>query len=369
MNVTFLIGNGFDINLGLDTRYSDFVKVYKNMPANQEVIKKFRKNISENSELWADAEIALGEYTNNFKAGEGALFSECKEDFCVELSRYLKNQELRIEYDISKEAIQKAFLNLNKITNPFPTLERDLLNRTYQSHLSEPVKFNFINFNYTKTLDMCIKTICNIPNIWGTHMYNSRIIDHKICQEVIHVHGTVDKEMILGVNDKSQILNTEIFNCEDGEIYERFLIKQLANNSYMENTDLKAASLMQGSNILYIYGMSIGETDKLWWDRICKWLDSDEHRHLIIHNFNMPPKGITQVRYQLAIKRYTNDFINYYDKQSKTRKNLENQIHITGENIFQDITGIADIKSTSINNETDIKTDINTSMDLAIIKN
>ena len=159
MNVTFLIGNGFDINLGLDTRYSDFVKVYKNMPAKQEVIKEFRKNISENSELWADAEIALGEYTNNFKAGEGALFSDCKEDFCVELSRYLKNQELRIDYDISKEAIQKAFLNLNKITNSFPAVERDFLNRTYQSHLSEPVKFNFINFNYTKTLDMCIKTI------------------------------------------------------------------------------------------------------------------------------------------------------------------------------------------------------------------
>ena len=28
MNITFLIGNGFDLNLGLATAYSDFVKYY-----------------------------------------------------------------------------------------------------------------------------------------------------------------------------------------------------------------------------------------------------------------------------------------------------------------------------------------------------
>ncbi len=28
MNITFLIGNGFDLNLGLKTRYTDFYKYY-----------------------------------------------------------------------------------------------------------------------------------------------------------------------------------------------------------------------------------------------------------------------------------------------------------------------------------------------------
>lgn len=33
MNITFLIGNGFDLNLKLNTRYSDFYKYYiKNDP-------------------------------------------------------------------------------------------------------------------------------------------------------------------------------------------------------------------------------------------------------------------------------------------------------------------------------------------------
>ena len=29
MKITFLVGNGFDLNLGLDTNYSDFLKEYK----------------------------------------------------------------------------------------------------------------------------------------------------------------------------------------------------------------------------------------------------------------------------------------------------------------------------------------------------
>ena len=42
MNITFLIGNGFDLNLGLATAYSDFVKYYKETDA--EVVSRiFRK--------------------------------------------------------------------------------------------------------------------------------------------------------------------------------------------------------------------------------------------------------------------------------------------------------------------------------------
>lgn len=33
MNITFLIGNGFDLNLGLATACSDFVKFYKETDA------------------------------------------------------------------------------------------------------------------------------------------------------------------------------------------------------------------------------------------------------------------------------------------------------------------------------------------------
>ena len=41
MNITFLIGNGFDRNLGLATSYSEFVKVYKNTFAHSDNLLNF----------------------------------------------------------------------------------------------------------------------------------------------------------------------------------------------------------------------------------------------------------------------------------------------------------------------------------------
>ena len=48
MNVTFLIGNGFDINLGLRMKYTDFIEIYREIqPQDNEIIKKFKGNIIE----------------------------------------------------------------------------------------------------------------------------------------------------------------------------------------------------------------------------------------------------------------------------------------------------------------------------------
>ena len=99
MNITFLIGNGFDRNLGLNTTYSDFTKHYKNLETNNERIKQFRKDIDDDKELWFDAEIAMGKYTEKFGEGEAAAYSECHTDFCMELAKYLKNEEKRIDFN------------------------------------------------------------------------------------------------------------------------------------------------------------------------------------------------------------------------------------------------------------------------------
>jgi len=63
MNITFLIGNGFDRNLGLKTTYSDFIKWYKKTPPKTDILKKFREYINDNEELWSAAEEELGKYT------------------------------------------------------------------------------------------------------------------------------------------------------------------------------------------------------------------------------------------------------------------------------------------------------------------
>ncbi len=84
MNITFLIGNGFDLNLGLKTSYQDFLDYYlKNTNNDTEIIKYFKNIIKEEQEndidTWADAEIFLGKITEKFDDAD--KFLKCFEGF------------------------------------------------------------------------------------------------------------------------------------------------------------------------------------------------------------------------------------------------------------------------------------------------
>ncbi len=340
MNITFLIGNGFDRNLGLNTTYADFVKHYKGTTPKTDTLRKFHEYIKDNEELWSSAEIAMGKYTSNIETGAAEAFAECHTDFCENLAQYLKEQMERIDSEESSENIIKAFSNLNKLIQVFPTQERDILNAIYKNRNTEAITFNFICYNYTDTLDKCVSVVKNNPNSLGSHKYGSQTLNHSISQ-ICHVHGTVDSEMVFGVNDESQISKIDVFDCEDGDLYKNMLIKIQANASYLENTDSKAAQLIQNSHLIYIYGMSIGETDKLWWDRVCTWLSGSNDRHLIVQKYDMPSKTVIQLPYQLAERKARRDIIKYSALDDNKKKNIESRIHITNENIFKDIKDIA----------------------------
>ena len=340
MDVTFLIGNGFDRNLGLDTTFSDFIKVYKKSKATTQNLKDFRSFINENEELWSSAELAFGKYTGEFSSGEGERFSECQDDFCQSLALYLKEQESRIDYSFNKDAIYKAFSQLNNLISSFPTQERTVLGSVYKKYISEGIDFNFICYNYTRTLDECLAVLREKNSVIGTHKHSSQTLNHTIGQ-ICHVHGTVEKDMVFGVNDESQILNPKLFDCDDGDLYESLLIKKRANASYLENTDGKANKMLTDSKIIYIYGMSIGDTDNLWWDRICTWLVADNTHHLILQKHKTPLKGAFPLRYQRFEREQRRQFLEHSQLAEEKKRLIENRIHITGENIFKSIHNIA----------------------------
>lgn len=48
MNIVFLIGNGFDLNLNLKTKYRHFYENYISTPSKNATIEKFKKVLSNN---------------------------------------------------------------------------------------------------------------------------------------------------------------------------------------------------------------------------------------------------------------------------------------------------------------------------------
>lgn len=347
MHITFLIGNGFDRNLGLETTYTDFVKVYKNLSSEFDYINGFRGYIKTNEELWSKAEEALGQYTQELERGQGPIFSECQSDFCTNLAQYLKQQESRVNYGANKEAIQKAFRNFRNLIQPFSSTERSAIDSVYQNHRSDNVIFDFIDYNYTYTLDRCLEIVKASPGLLGEHSYYTYNYKHTV-GKVCHVHGTVDGQMVFGVNDNSQIAKPEVFEENDGDLSKALLIKKLANESYGENTDATAAKILEASNIIYVYGMALGITDTLWWERICEWLTKSETRHLILHQYEMPSADVVPYKQHQFERQTRRNFCKLGNLPHEKWTSVENRIHITSNNIFEPIKDIASPLSTNL---------------------
>lgn len=262
--VTFLIGNGFDLNIGLNTRYQDFYKYY--ILKNKDDI--LAKDIDENYDNWSDLELGLGKYTETVLPIKEEEFWASEQNLENNLVDYLTEEVKRINLDIDdrkKHIENKMAESLLEFYKKLP----DEAEKSIKRILSDAKKqYFFITFNYTDALDQCVKII-----------RRSRRMKSEGEEDVLHIHGTISGNMVLGVNDESQIANPKFRNKYE---YKRLLIKRYINEYCGRENIKKARDIIDGSTIICIYGMSIGATDKMWWQYIGKWLQGCSDRRLVI---------------------------------------------------------------------------------------
>lgn len=352
MNITFFIGNGFDINIGLKTKYSDFLDYYidskklenskdKNL-SDEKILKKehiesFKKYVKDNIDFWwSKGELALGKYTSELSEGEGERFLNCQRDFANELSKYLKSQEKNIDYEINKEKIIKTFNSLSNFIDIFPYKIKNQIKKVLDNYKYEHYYYNFVSFNYTTTITKC-KEQLNSNTINSHNTYNDYI------HNIYNIHGDIDN-MILGVNDESQITNIKVFNCENGKEYIDGIVKENTIQGTYSNIEEEVEALIKGSKIIYIYGMSIGETDKRWWERVIRWLKEDEMNQLIIYKRKNYEESVLPADNKIFEKKSKNSILKYSEFSKEDNENLKNRIIITTENIFKDIENIAEFE-------------------------
>ena len=334
MNVTYLIGNGFDINLGFKTQYKDFIKHYiesGDQDASEE-IRRFKNDIRQDISLWSSAELALGEYTERFDGEKAAEeFCNCHDDFCIELAKYLANETVSFD----EKGLAPLFAeDIQKYTDAFREVDRDKIVAASQKY-GQGITYNFISFNYTYTLDKLVdftrKNIGLGQRIFQNARYENRI------GTLIHVHGTVEKDMIMGVDNETQIANVAIFEGAGPE-YRSDIIKIENNRMNGENTDIKAHELLKSSHIIYIYGMSLGTTDAIWWKRICEVMRKDSNVQLIIYSHDAPSGTLIRRRRVTYDNEARRKFTAFCDFEDDIRENIEHRISIQNKNIFSNLS-------------------------------
>jgi hypothetical protein len=253
-NAVYIIGNGFDLRMGMPTDYPSFLKYYKTLdtPSNEigdikdRFLLKIKRKISEGQDKWKDLEVALGAFT------KGETNIELFKNFCRnanrELINYLKNVEKQSPTP-SEEEKDKFFHDLESPEQYLRSLKlrQDFLNNAITK---DKVYSNIISFNYTSTIERLLD---------GHTNENSHI-------SVRHIHRTLKNDYVLfGVNNAEQIENEEF---RKDEALLDLIVKPKGNAELGENIDAECANIIRDGHIFYIYGTSLGTTDKIWWDSI-----------------------------------------------------------------------------------------------------
>lgn len=275
MNTAFLLGNGFDLNLGLKTSYRDFYKYYCELGSVESAVARFKGMLSENFDNWSDLEVELGKYSRFFNKDNENQFVKLLYDIQDNLADYLDKQDT--SFTISDTDKRKAYDSLTKFENFFTARERQEYYAHKRFYSGKINNINIISFNYTKTFEKIYnwkgKSIALGNNGDGINTY----IDNLASFE--HIHGTTDLNMIMGVNDATQIANDELRRSLHTV---RSIVKTEMNMNAGTLRDNRCRDYISQADVVCIYGMSMGETDSVWWELVGKWLLEKPHATLVI---------------------------------------------------------------------------------------
>lgn len=317
-SVLFILGNGFDLGLGMKTSYSHIYDSYINTPSKSAVVMKFKMDLAnrEPYDKWSDFEMGMAEYAKTLFSEEELI--ECVRDFKRYMVEHLKKENERISDDFDNRYYWDTVINdFNESKEAFYNgLTRNVQNQIQEILKDGFVEYNYITFNYTKVLET-IMTIQQRKN---------KVVDN----EPIHIHGDIDNDVVVGIDNIDQLKGTVYKISRRGQ---RAFVKPKFNDEYDRARVTKAKKLISDSSVICTYGFSMGDSDKMWIDILLDWLQKDPNHHLVVYQYDETEYG-----------RYNYDEIMDVEDEKKTallkkmgvqNEALFDQIHIpVGHDIF-----------------------------------
>jgi len=262
LNILYIIGNGFDLNIGLKTSYQDFYEYYKSIKSPNDDVDNLKRQLIHQFRNWADLELALGVYTKELKSLQE--FDNIYDDIIENLGHYLETQEKRFE---PRERDREIFFeNLvrpeNHLQAAYQRKIRDRKNEFTKVHWH----IDIFTLNYTTVIEKIVGQTGSVDI--GHHLAKGLQV---YLREIKHIHGKVDQSMVLGVNDLSQLKN---IGFHDNQNVTEAIIKERYNKASRHTIDEQFKDSIKKADLICIFGTSIGDTDKIWWELVGQRLKS-----------------------------------------------------------------------------------------------
>ncbi|SEK24825.1 Bacteriophage abortive infection AbiH [Ruminococcus sp. YRD2003] len=323
MVVTFLVGNGFDISCGLNTSYRSFYDWYLQQPSSSDPIRELKKSICNEYENWADFEIGLARYTRNFTIDTVDDFFEIYEDARNNIIKFIQVQTENVDLNAISDKQLLDFKNsLITFYAELPPVERMEIDNSFRG---QKIEYSFISFNYTFILNEIVDKVSKIkPASEMINMASSK--SSFINPNVINLHGTLKQFPIVGVTEDIYVPNKEILKAP---FFRDLMIKPDSVDAVSQIWYEEAKKRIEESNIICIFGMSLGNSDSMWWERIMTHLSSSPKNHLIIFNYDdNPPSGTSIYKTLISNDDLKNRMIDYTALSSQDIPKIKRQIHI-----------------------------------------
>lgn len=257
MNILYILGNGFDIAQGMRTSYPDFYNyLFKQGKESNPLFEKLKEEIKQDKINWSDMEKAFGLFTSKIETYED-LETLYFEYLCKYLREYLKSEEDKF---VPSDELQEKFIEdlilPSKYLGETDKQSYDILRKRFSS----PTYINIMTLNYTSTFEKLLSK-------WKWNGSNEIGLKNRsfIVQKINHVHGELKDSIIIGVDNISQIAKEEFRNNED---VEDILVKERSNLCMKFPRHQVCKNFIQSANLIVLFGVSLGDTDSMWWKLI-----------------------------------------------------------------------------------------------------
>lgn len=323
-NILYILGNGFDMAMGMKTSYPDFYDYLSKLEDKDcsRLLKLMKHDVNMRKELWADMELALGKFTDRVNViGE---LTDFYYELCDHLNDYLEEQDNDFKAIVSQQPeIKDKFIQ--DISN-FDVFFTDRDKQKYRRYIDGDHEINIMSFNYTNVLETLLSS--NGALSFPLRMNTSYL------KSLYHVHGVLGDTIIIGVDKKEQIDNVLIRNDVQ---FQNLLIKAQANEVTGTLRAEFCEYLINNADAIILYGVSLGETDEHWWKLIGE--NFKKRNLMLINHFYLP--GVNAKRRRQLIANYEDskkpEFmrkLGYSLKMDWPKDTDERLIFVTNSNAF-----------------------------------
>ena len=163
MKITYVVGNGLDLQYGLKTKYKDFYdfqyKVYIERKEKEEYSNLIYESLFSDKineyENWSDFEMSIGKLTKDNDLVSSSI--EMKEKFIDDFSEVVDDLReyirLQQEQNIEEGIVIDFVSTLNDMKNSLPVINQSTIDKKYKENLYQHDIVNILTLNYTNVFD------------------------------------------------------------------------------------------------------------------------------------------------------------------------------------------------------------------------